>query len=109
MIGMIVIAANSGGAWSPIGDVTTTMLWIGNQITTMGIIKSIILPSMVSVLIPMFLIAWKLKGQFEKKLTTSNKNISDTERSVIFFHRLGMLIFVPIFKTITHLPPPSGN
>jgi Na+/H+ antiporter NhaD/arsenite permease-like protein len=108
MIGMIVIAANSGGAWSPIGDVTTTMLWIGNQITTLGIIKTIFLPALVSVLIPMFLISWKLKGQFEKKSAIPNRNISDTERSVIFFTGLGMLIFVPVFKTITHLPPFMG-
>lgn len=103
-IGMIVIAANSGGAWSPIGDVTTTMLWIGNQITALEIIKRIFIPSLVSMLVPLAFLIFKVKGSFDfqnKKIETSNQK----GRNIIFYSGIILLISVPIFKTITHLPP----
>ena len=110
-VGLIVIAANAGGAWSPIGDVTTTMLWIGNQITTGSIILKIFLPSLICVLIPTFLIASKLKGEI-KPVKDTQRNINFTtskkERNTVFWVGVGSLIFVPIFKTITHLPPYMG-
>lgn len=110
-IGLIVIAANSGGAWSPIGDVTTTMLWIGNQITTGNIILQVFLPSLVCMAIPTFLIAAQLKGEVEP-VSDDQHNLNFTtskrERNTVFWVGVGSLIFVPIFKTITHLPPYMG-
>jgi Na+/H+ antiporter NhaD/arsenite permease-like protein len=111
--GMIVIAANAGGAWSPIGDVTTTMLWIGGQITASSIIFALIIPSTVNLLVPLAIISASLKGQ---QVTTpinlqdadKDHQTSDRERNIMFFLGLGVLIAVPAFKTITHLPPFMG-
>ena len=107
--GLIVISANAGGAWSPIGDVTTTMLWIGNQVTTANIIIKTILPSLVCFFIPALVISLQMKGNLvwdeqkkEKLLSTPN------ERKTVFIIGLSCLLFVPIFKTITHLPPYMG-
>ncbi|MDR3437487.1 sodium:proton antiporter NhaD [Telmatospirillum sp.] len=110
--GIIVIAANSGGAWSPIGDVTTTMLWIGGQITTLAIIKGVFLPSAVSLALPMGIAAYVLRGRDMR----SGKAVEDDygnpatafERTVIFCLGLGILVAVPAFKTATHLPPFLG-
>lgn len=107
-IGMVVIAANSGGAWSPIGDVTTTMLWIGNQISTGGIIKKIFLPSIISALVPLLYLIFKLKGDFTPKVTVTEQTVNKKERNIIFYSGISLLIFVPIFKTFTHLPPFMG-
>lgn len=107
-IGMIVIAANSGGAWSPIGDVTTTMLWIGNQISATGIMKEIFLPSIVSTLVPLLFIMTKMKGKFEPAIVSKEHTVSVSERNIIFYSGISLLIFVPIFKTVTHLPPFMG-
>ena len=110
--GIIVIAANSGGAWSPIGDVTTTMLWIGGQITTMAIIKSIFLPAVVSMVVPLTVTAYMLRGRevITKEQVDSDHGIPTTEfeRNLMFFLGLGILVAVPAFKTITHLPPFMG-
>lgn len=110
--GIIVIAANSGGAWTPIGDVTTTMLWIGGQITTMAIIKALFLPSMTSMLIPLAITAYVLRGRQVEAPASSEVNQSNRaaefERNLMFFMGLGILIAVPAFKTITHLPPFMG-
>ncbi len=110
-VGMIVIAANSGGAWSPIGDVTTTMLWIGGQITTVNIILKLFLPSLVSMVVPLILISVMIKGQFEGKKNADDKKLSNIpkfEKNIVFFLGISALIFVPVFKTITHLPPFMG-
>lgn len=109
-VGLVVIAANAGGAWSPIGDVTTTMLWIGGQITTEKIIPALILPSIFCLVVPLVALSFTVKGKAvpvssaegEKPATTS------LERNVIFITGVGALIFVPVFKTITHLPPFMG-
>ena len=106
-IGMIVIAANSGGAWSPIGDVTTTMLWIGNQITAQNIILKIFLPSLISMLIPLFLLSFQMKGYFEIAQNGNNIPLAK-ERNVLFYSGVLLLISVPIFKMTTHLPPYMG-
>lgn len=108
-IGMIVISANSGGAWSPIGDVTTTMLWIGGQITSAHIIPSLILPSLVSLLVPLTIISFSIKGNIDtvKKSAEKDKK-SKSDRNIILFVGVGALAFVPVFKLITHLPPFMG-
>ena len=108
---MIVIAANAGGAWSPIGDVTTIMLWIGEQITAWGIIKGIFLVSLVNMLIPLIIVSFFEKGNFElPQAIKDNPNTisSRKERNLIFFLGIGTLLSVPVFKTVTHLPPYMG-
>lgn len=109
-IGMVVIAANAGGAWSPIGDVTTTMLWIGGQVTTKNIIMNLILPSLVCLIVPLTAVSFMLKGNAEKPilLDDDKPTASSFERKTIFFSGLGILLFVPVFKTVTHLPPFMG-
>lgn len=109
---MIVIAANAGGAWSPIGDVTTTMLWIGGQITAAAIIKSLFIASIINLLVPLALVAYQLRGKSivspEAKLQAGLSKTADTERNLMFFLGLGILVLVPAFKTVTHLPPFMG-
>ena len=111
--GMIIISANAGGAWSPIGDVTTIMLWIGGQVTALNIIQSIIIPSLVCFIVPMIYVSFKLKGNINKPETNEvidqkNKLTTKFERNFIFFLGVAGLLFVPIFKTVTHLPPYIG-
>lgn len=108
--GIIVISANAGGAWSPIGDVTTTMLWIGGQITTANIMKSTWIASMVNLLVPLVIASFMLKGNVvpPDKVENGATNTSQFEKNLMFFMGMGSLIFVPIFKAITHLPPYLG-
>jgi Na+/H+ antiporter NhaD/arsenite permease-like protein len=110
--GIIVIAANSGGAWSPIGDVTTTMLWIGGQITTLAIIKSVFLPAMVSMVVPLAITAYTLRGRLVEAPPSRESGhglgTTEFERNLMFFLGLGILVMVPAFKTVTHLPPFMG-
>ncbi|MFH1160483.1 MAG: sodium:proton antiporter NhaD [bacterium] len=110
--GLVIIAANSGGAWSPIGDVTTIMLWIGGQITTMNIILKTFLPGLVSMLVPLAILSFILKGEIHRPLNiqkdSSSNPTSGRERNLVFFMGVGALLFVPVFKTITHLPPYLG-
>lgn len=105
--GLVVIAANAGGAWSPIGDVTTTMLWIGNQITALNIIVKTFLPSLVCFIIPAFFISRQVTGTFDK-VQTKKVITPSYERNSVFFVGVAMLLFVPVFKTVTHLPPFMG-
>ena len=109
---LVVIAANSGGAFSPIGDVTTIMLWNKGVITAAGVITKIFIPSLVSMVIPAFILSLSLKGKLEIQKDTTVVQDSDVltegQRKSIFFLGVGGLIFVPIFKTITHLPPFVG-
>lgn len=110
-IGMVIIAANAGGAWSPIGDVTTTMLWIGGQVSASNIIAKLIAPSLICLIVPLIIASFKLKGNITKSVLTPIKTgitLTLNERNIIFFTGLGGLIFVPVFKTITHLPPFMG-
>jgi Na+/H+ antiporter NhaD/arsenite permease-like protein len=111
--GIIIIAANSGGAWTPIGDVTTTMLWIGGQVTTAAIMKGVFIASMANMLVPLAVIAWVLRGKpvvpparIEGK--SDHAATSALERNVMFFMGLGTLVAVPVFKTWTGLPPFMG-
>ncbi len=108
---MIVIAANSGGAFSPIGDVTTIMLWNGGMITAWGVIQELILPSIVSMVVPALILQRSLKGELvpvENKSDELVDELTAKERRTIFYLGVGGLIFVPIFKTVTHLPPFMG-
>ena len=108
---LVVIAANSGGAFSPIGDVTTIMLWIKGVITTQGVLSEIFIPSLVSMVIPAAILSFSLKGKFDKSQNLVVNEVSQftkTQRNIIFWLGVGGLIFVPIFKTITHLPPFMG-
>lgn len=114
--GMIIVASNSGGAWSPIGDVTTTMLWIGGQITTTNIIRELLLPSFVSLLVPLGILTLMYKPETQAATSTAKQGISRPyvtpiarrERRLMLAIGLGGMLFVPIFKTLTHLPPYMG-
>ena len=110
--GIVVVAANAGGAWSPIGDVTTTMLWIGGQLTTMTIIKTLIVPSIVAMMVPLTVLSFTMKGEIVRPVEVGNEEDSDPttafERNLIFFLGVAGLLFVPVFKTLTHLPPFMG-
>ena len=108
---MTVIAANAGGAWSPIGDVTTTMLWIGGQITPLSIIKAVFLPSLVNLLLPLIVVSYLLKGKEiapPRSRESTTLRTSPFERNLMFYLGVGLLIAVPAFKTVTHLPPFMG-
>ncbi len=112
--GMIIIAANAGGAWTPIGDVTTTMLWIGGQISTFNIMKVLFIPSILCLLVPLLYLSFTLKGELGEHQHTahmhthSNGNDHVKGSTAMLILGVGALIFVPIFKTITHLPPYIG-
>ncbi len=109
--GAIILSANSGGAFSPIGDVTTIMLWIKGVITTQGVLTEIFIPSLISMLIPVAILSLSLKGKFDKSQNLAKSSVSQftkTQRNIIFWLGVGGLIFVPVFKTLTHLPPFMG-
>jgi Na+/H+ antiporter NhaD/arsenite permease-like protein len=111
--GMVVVAANAGGAWSPIGDVTTTMLWIKGQISAGAVIQSLIVPSLATLLAPLAILSFRLKGNVERPMKSENaEHYTDPttpfERNFVFFAGVAGLIFVPVFKTVTHLPPFMG-
>ncbi|MGO4918155.1 sodium:proton antiporter NhaD [Maribacter spongiicola] len=111
--GLLIIAANAGGAWSPIGDVTTIMLWIGGQVTAMHIIKEIFLPSLVCLLVPLTIMSFRFKGDIAKSTEIDDVyshgfEVSNFDKNLVFSIGIGALLFVPIFKTITHLPPFMG-
>jgi len=110
--GMIVIAANSGGAWSPIGDVTTTMLWIGGQITSTAIIKAVLFPALISLTIPLSIAAFTLRGRdvMSPRIVDTDQGVRTTEfeRYLMFSLGLGILVMVPIVKVVTQLPPFMG-
>ena len=109
---LVVIAANSGGAFSPIGDVTTIMLWNKGLITAAGVISEIFIPSLVSMLLPAYLLSLHLKGDLTftatQQQTVAASDFTTSQRKIVFFLGVGGLIFVPIFKSITHLPPFVG-
>ena len=109
---LVVIAANSGGAFSPIGDVTTIMIWNKGLVTAAGVIQEIFLPSLISMLIPAYLLSLHLKGELAYDETKGacgcDTDLTASQRKIVFFLGVGGLIFVPIFKGITHLPPFVG-
>ncbi len=109
---MIVIAANAGGAFSPLGDVTTTMLWIGGQISALSIVKGLFLPSVANLLVPLLIVSYSLKGQTLSPIAHNTPGplakTNAIERKIIFFMGLAVLVLIPVFKTYTHLPPFMG-
>jgi Na+/H+ antiporter NhaD/arsenite permease-like protein len=109
-VGLVVIAANAGGAWSPIGDVTTTMLWIGGQITSVNIMKELFLPSILCLIVPLIFLSFRIKGEIASADVGNLKQnrTSSSEQKLILTLGIGVLMFVPVFKTITHLPPFIG-
>jgi Na+/H+ antiporter NhaD/arsenite permease-like protein len=111
--GMIVISANAGGAWSPIGDVTTIMLWIDGQVTTLNIIAKLIIPSLVCMLVPLIILTFTLKGNVKRPLGMLEKEhlinpTTERERKIVFGLGIAGLLFVPVFKNLTHLEPFMG-
>tara|TARA_B100000809_G_scaffold246254_1_gene274050 strand:- start:90 stop:1472 length:1383 start_codon:yes stop_codon:yes gene_type:complete len=106
--GLIIIAANAGGAWSPIGDVTTTMLWMGKKVSAGALIEYLVLPSLVCMIIPTFIATFlpAFKGNFKKG--NDSEGEFDSKGAMMLYLGLGMIVFVPIFKTVTHLPPYVG-
>jgi Na+/H+ antiporter NhaD/arsenite permease-like protein len=110
--GLIVIAANAGGAWTPIGDVTTTMLWIGGQITALEIMKGLLLPSLVNLIVPLAVTSSMLGARAVASPARHSPVSKDAHavfrRNLMFFLGLGILVLVPVFKTVTHLPPFMG-
>ncbi len=107
--GMVILAANAGGAWSPIGDVTTIMLWIGGQVTTVNIIVKTIVASLVCMVVPVLIVGATLKGDIQRPAESySGVEVPRHLRKLILFMGVAALVFVPIFKTITHLPPYLG-
>jgi Na+/H+ antiporter NhaD/arsenite permease-like protein len=108
-LGLVIISANAGGCFSPIGDVTTTMLWVANKLTPLTIITHLFFPSLVCMALPIALSMFKIKGHITKmELVKSENTISAFDKNLIFGLGLSCLLFVPIFKTITHLPPYMG-
>ena len=110
--GIIVIAANAGGAWTPIGDVTTTMLWIGGQVTTVNIMESLFVASMINLLVPLAVTGYLLGNRpvVSPARSTLDEGVETTafERNLMFFLGMAILVLVPVFKTWTHLPPFMG-
>ncbi len=110
--GMVILACNAGGAWSPIGDVTTIMLWIGGQVTALNIITSIFIPSLVCMLAPLIYLSFNVKGKVNSPVVTKELNQANLptkkESNLVFSLGVIGLLFVPFFKTVTHLPPYMG-
>ena len=107
--GMIVIAANAGGAWSPIGDVTTTMLWIGGQITAFNIIRELLLPSLLCCAVPLLIMCRRFSGKYFIPSAIQERSLKEKKESnIILVAGIILLVFVPVFKTITNLPPFMG-
>ncbi|WP_435357700.1 sodium:proton antiporter NhaD [Emticicia sp. SJ17W-69] len=108
-VGLVVIAANAGGAWSPMGDVTTTMLWIGGQLSATHVMTSLFLPSLVCLIVPTLIMSFQIKGKLPPQSLEDNKGKnSEFERRLILLIGIGGLVFVPVFKYFTHLPPFVG-
>ncbi|HNU13024.1 MAG TPA: sodium:proton antiporter NhaD [Chitinophagaceae bacterium] len=109
--GLVIVSANAGGAWSPIGDVTTTMLWIGGQITAANIVLKTLLPSLVCFVVPAFIISRQLRGNFrftKTQISAKGLTTSKEQRNLVFWVGVSSLLFVPVFKAVTHLPPYMG-
>lgn len=111
LAGLVVIAANAGGAWSPMGDVTTTMLWIGGQVTGAAIVTKLFVPSVVNLVAPLAVVSWTLRGRkvvAPQRVAPQVGGPSNFERNLVFGLGIGVLLAVPAFKAITHLPPWLG-
>jgi Na+/H+ antiporter NhaD/arsenite permease-like protein len=110
-VGIVIIAANAGGAWTPIGDITTTMLWIGGQISSANIMLKLFLPSLICLMVPLVVVSFQLRGKAERVKVAADsgeKQHTPKQQKVVLLLGILSLIFVPIFKTVTHLPPFMG-
>jgi len=105
---MVIVAANAGGAWTPIGDVTTTMLWIGGQITSMKVITALFFPSLISMMVPLLLYTFTMKGKFPKAEVDFRDEPLEPGAHLVFFLGIGLFLCVPVFKTLSGLPPFMG-
>jgi NhaD family Na+/H+ antiporter len=105
---LVVVAANAGGAWTPIGDVTTTMLWIDGRISSIAVMKALFTPSLISVLIPLIIFSFGQRGKFSSIGQTKAEIQSEPGATLVFFLGIGALVFVPLFKALTGLPPYMG-
>ncbi len=107
---MVVLAANAGGAWSPIGDVTTIMLWIGEQVTTLNIMMKLIIPSLITMIIPLVVLSFTMKGEVQRPEKSEGEEdiLTKKQQSLMLILGISALLFVPVFKTFTHLPPYLG-
>jgi len=109
---IIILAANAGGAWTPIGDVTTIMLWIAGKVSAVHIMATTFIASVVSILVPLFILSFTMKGNINRPKFNENEKmnlqLTAMERNLVFFLGVGVLLFVPVFKAITHLPPYLG-
>lgn len=107
---MIVVAANAGGAWTPIGDVTTTMLWIGGKITSINIMKMVLLPSLVCMVVPLLYLSFTMKRELQNvnEAKAPSNDQQGAQGKIMLFLGVGALVSVPIFKTLTHMPPFAG-
>jgi Na+/H+ antiporter NhaD/arsenite permease-like protein len=111
LAGMVIISANAGGAWSPIGDVTTTMLWVNGQITAGNIMLELFLPSLVCVSVPLLWMSFRMKGNVERpEVTVDTRPLTSSvrDRNIVFITGTAVLVLVPVFKTLTGLPPFMG-
>lgn len=111
--GIVILSANAGGAWSPIGDVTTIMLWIGGQVSTYSIIKQAIIPSIVCLVVPLIGLSFKMKGEIERPVANyasyvEQEKVTVFEKNLVFILGISSLLAVPVLKTMTHLPPFMG-
>lgn len=110
--GLVILAANAGGAWSPIGDVTTIMLWIGGKVTTLNIMLKTFIPSLLSLIVPLCILSFIMKGEVHRPEETNKEgvklNVPVWQRRLMLMLGVGALLFVPVFKTLTHLPPYLG-
>lgn len=106
--GLVVVTANAGGAWTPMGDVTTTMLWIGGQITAGGVMRSLLLPSLVAMLVSLALFSLRMKGNFAPGAPQSEGQKVETGAKRVLSLGIGAFLFVPVFKAATHMPPFMG-
>ena len=109
--GMVILAANAGGAWSPIGDVTTIMLWIAGKVSTGSVILECFIPSLISMIIPLIVVSFVEKGEIDaskRPKDTKSAGVPTWQRNLIFFMGIAALVFVPIFKILTHLKPYMG-
>lgn len=108
--GLIIVAANAGGAWSPIGDVTTTMLWIGNKVTTGMLISYLLIPSLVCVIVPVVIASYlpAFQGEIDAVDAGAEEEKTHPRGATMLYLGLSSIVFVPVFKTVTHLPPYVG-
>ena len=112
LAGIVIISANAGGTWSPVGDVTTTMLWIGNQVTPLNIIQKLFVPGLVCLLVPLLFMRFMFRGKIERPAADTNMIPTGTgifrQRNIVFFTGIAIFLLVPVFKAVTHLPPFMG-